>query len=120
MAIQSYRELEVWKQAVDLVTEIYEVTLKFPKSEQFGLTAQIRRASVSVASNISEGYGRNHRGDYLHHLSMARGSLCEVETQLIIAGRLKFITKDDAVPAWELTQSVGKMLFAMIRKLRGE
>ncbi len=117
MALQSYRDLEVWKQAIDLVTEVYTLSANFPKSEQFGLTIQIRRASVSIASNIPEGYGRKHRGDYLHRLSIAQGSLCEVETQIIIAGRLKFITKAEASRAWELTQSVGKMLFVMIKKL---
>ena len=102
---------------MDLVTEIYQLTQRFPKSEQFGLTAQVRRASVSVASNIAEGYGRSHRGDYIHHLSIARGSLCELETQLIIAGRLKYITKADAKNAWTLSQDLGKMLLAMLRKL---
>lgn len=115
--IQSYRELEVWKKTMELVTEVNTATLGFPKNEQFGLTAQLRRASVSVPSNIAEGYGRSHRGDYLHHLSIARGSLCEIETQLIIAGRLMYIGKDEARKIWNLAQDVGKMLLAMQRKL---
>jgi four helix bundle protein len=117
MAIQSYRELEVWNLAVDLVTEIYTLSERFPKKEQFILTAQICRASISIPSNIAEGYGRKHRGDYVHHLSIAKGSLCEVETQIIIAGRLKYVTKVDVKKAWDLTQSIGKMLTVMIGKL---
>jgi four helix bundle protein len=117
MAIKHYRELEVWNQAMDLVIEIYFLSKKLPKDERFGLISQMQRASVSIPSNIAEGYGRTHRGDYLHHLSIARGSSCELETQMIIAGRLKFITQPDVKKSWQLAQAVGKMLTSMQKKL---
>ena len=120
MPIKSYRELEVWKRSVDLVTEIYALTKKLPSDQRFGLTAQMQRSALSIPSNIAEGYGRSHRGDYLHHLSMANGSLCELETQLIIAGRLKYITRSDAEAVWGLCQETGKMLSAIIKSLKSK
>jgi four helix bundle protein len=102
---------------MDLVIEIYFLSKKLPKDERFGLISQMQRASVSIPSNIAEGYGRIHRGYYLHHLSIARGSLCELETQMIIAGRLKFITQSDVKKSWQLAQAVGKMLTSMQKKL---
>ncbi len=116
--LTSYRELDVWKKAVDLVEAIYELSRQLPDDEKFGLVSQIRRAAVSVPSNIAEGYGRQHRGDYLRHLSVANGSLKEMETQLLIAGRLGFINRDQARPAWELSQEVGRMLSALSASLR--
>ncbi|HOW19678.1 MAG TPA: four helix bundle protein, partial [Phycisphaerae bacterium] len=89
MALQTYRDLEAWQRAIDLVEAVYVLTRGFPNAERFGLTSQTQRASVSIPSNIAEGYGRSHRGDYLHHLSMARGSLMELEIQLTIAVRLR-------------------------------
>lgn len=120
MPIKTYRELEVWKRGVDLVTEIYSLTKKLPRDERFGLMTQLQRSALSIPSNIAEGYGRSHRGDYLHHLSMANGSLCELETQLIIAGRLKYITQADARTAWSLCQETGKMLSAIMRSLKAK
>ena len=110
MALQTYRDLDVWKKSVDCVEEIYKLTRGFPPDEKYGLTSQMRRAAVSVPANIAEGYGRKHRGDYLHHLSFARGSLAELETHLIIAVRLQFLTKEEAQDVWPLLQDVGKML----------
>ena len=117
MAIKHYRELEVWNIAMDLVIEIYFVGKKLPADERFGLIQQIQRSAVSIPSNIAEGYGRIHRGDYIHHLSMSRGSLCELETQLILCGRLGYVTKTDARKAWGLCQSIGKMLNTMLKAL---
>jgi four helix bundle protein len=117
MAIKHYRELEVWNIAMDIVIEIYFVGKKLPSVERFGLIQQLQRSAVSIPSNIAEGYGRLHRGDYIHHLSMARGSLCELETQLILCGRLGYITKADARKAWGLCQSVGKMMNTMLKTL---
>jgi four helix bundle protein len=110
MPAKTYRSLEVWQKAMDLVEAIYRLSAEFPKEEKYGLTSQMQRAAVSVPANIAEGYGRTHRGDYLHHLSIARGSLAELETHLTIVVRLKFVTRDRAVEVWSLTQSVGKML----------
>ena len=115
--ISSYRDLHVWQRAVELVEEIYRLSALFPNDERFGLTSQIRRAAVSVPSNVAEGYGRRRKGQYLHHLDIANGSLAEVETQLIIAGRLGFIEKDQAQKAWSLLQDTGKMLTGLTRSL---
>ena len=110
MGLQSYRFLEVWQRGIDLVELIYKLSAAFPSDERFGLTSQVRRAAVSIPSNIAEGYGRSHRGDYLRFLSIARGSLSDVETQLIVAGRLKFASREDLNPAWELCQRMGMIL----------
>jgi len=103
---------------MELVEESYRLTANFPAEERFGLTSQIRRSAVSIPSNIAEGYGRTDRGDYCRHLSIANGSLKELETQLIIAGRLGFTTRTNATRAWNLTQDVGKMLSRLTTVLR--
>lgn len=115
--IHSYRDLHVWQRAVELVEEVYRVSAGFPAEERYGLTSQIRKAAVSVPSNIAEGYGRRRTGHYVHHLDIANGSLKEVETQLIIAGRLAFIEKEQAKEAWSLLQQTGKMLTGLTRSL---
>jgi len=90
-----YKELEVWKESKDLVKQIYKVTESFPSTEQFGLINQIRRCSISIPSNIAEGIGRNHIKDTLQFLFIARGSLFELETQLILSFELSFISSED-------------------------
>jgi len=92
--IKSYRDLVVWQKAMDLVTEIYRVSREFPKDEIFGLTGQMRRAAVSVPSNIAEGYGKSSRKEYIFFLTHARGSLLELETQILIAGNLTYYYSD--------------------------
>jgi four helix bundle protein len=119
MAVQTYRDLEVWQKSMDMVEEIYRLTKRFPKDEMFGLTSQIRRASVSVPANIAEGYGRLHRKEYLNHLSIAQGSLLEAETHLQIAVRLEYLDREQVEHAWGLMQDVGKMLRRLITALRG-
>jgi four helix bundle protein len=89
--IRSYRDLELWQKAMDLVVETYGLTNLLPKSETYGLSSQIRRAAASVPANIAEGHGREHLGDYVHHLSVANGSLMELETHILVAGRLKYV-----------------------------
>ena len=118
MALKSYRELDVWKRGVDLVESVYRLTSQWPESERFGLTSQARRAATSIPANIAEGYGRSHSKEYQHHLAYARGSLLELETHIIVAGRLGFMSKSDARPSWALCQEVGKMLRSQIRALR--
>ena len=95
MGLKTYRELDVWKKAIDLVEAVYVLTATFPASERYGLASQLQRSAVSIAANIAEGYGRSHRGDYLHHLSISRGSLMEVETHLTLAVRLKLASRED-------------------------
>lgn len=123
MALKSYRELEVWQRAVDLVEAVYQVTRAWPDAERYGLTSQAQRAAISIPANIAEGYGRSHRGDYLHHLSIARGSLMELETHLIVAHRLKYISKPGATALWKQCQRVGQLLnrhLAAIERLAHE
>jgi four helix bundle protein len=114
--LQSYRDLLVWQKAMDLVDANYVLSAKFPFDERYALTSQIRRAAVSVPSNIAEGYGCN-RGDYVRHLVIANGSLKEIETQIAVGGRQKYISREESVPAWQLCQEVGKMLIALIKSL---
>jgi four helix bundle protein len=120
MALKSYRDLEVWQKAMDLVVEIYRLVGKFPRQEQYGLTLQMQRAAVSIPSNIAEGYGRLHRGDYIHHVSIARGSLAELETQLTLSVRLGFASRNDVLPIWSLTQDVGQMLTRLLSSLESK
>ena len=118
MGLASYRGLDAWKKAMSLVEEVYRLTADFPPEEKFGLTSQMRRASVSVPANTAEGYGRIHRGDYVHHLSMSRGSLAELETLLTIAVRLKLTTRAAAVPCWKLAQDEGMILNKLLASLK--
>jgi four helix bundle protein len=96
---------------------IYKLTAAFPASEQFGLTNQLRRAAVSVASNIAEGYGRSTKGEYVLFLGHARGSNCEIQTQLVIADGLNFGAAESRRKANELSGEVSRMLVAMMNKL---
>jgi len=114
----SFKDLIVWQRAIELTVAIYQVTAAFPSSEQFGLTNQLRRASVSIASNIAEGYGRNTRGEYLQFLGHARGSNFEVETQLVIARKVGFGNEKEGKHANDLSNEVGRMLVALMKKLR--
>ena len=114
----SFRDLVVWQRAMQLCLTIYALTSRFPTSEQFGLTNQLRRASVSIASNIAEGYGRSTKGEYVLFLGHARGSNCEVQTQLLISKALGFGSNDLLDKAEELSQEVSRMLVSIMRKLR--
>ena len=93
--VESYQDLQVWQKSMDLVLECYRVTQRFPSNEQFGLTAQLKRAAVSVPANIAEGFGRWHRKEFVRFLLTANGSLKEVETHLLISQRLGFLQKAD-------------------------
>ncbi len=118
MSLKTYRELEAWKVAMQLVEQIYTVTKQFPSDERFGLISQVRRAVVSIPTNIAEGYGRTHRGDYLRFVSIARGSLSEVETLLTISARIGACDRDELVPIWETAQSTGRLLRGLWRSLQ--
>ena len=118
MPIRSYRDLKVWQKAVDLAVDCYRLSHRLPRSETYGLSSQIQRSATSIPANIAEGHGRKHLGDYLHHLSMANGSLMELETHLLIAARLMFLGSDDLKPAFLQTAEVGRMLSGLILKLQ--
>ncbi len=114
----SFKDLIVWQRALQLSTEIYRLSSSFPKSELFGLTNQMRRAAVSIASNIAEGYGRSTKGEYLQSLGYARGSNCELQTQLMIAGALGLGEEKRRMSAEGLSADVSRLLNALINKLR--
>lgn len=115
---ESYKELVVWQRSVQLALAVYKLTSSFPTSERFGLTNQLRRASVSIASNIAEGYGRSTKGEYILFLGHARGSNFEVQTQLIISAGLGFGKEDFREHVKGLSEEVSRMLVAMMSKLR--
>ena len=112
-----YSDLRVWQEGMDLVTEVYRVTRGFPAEEKFGLASQMQRAAVSVPSNIAEGRGRKSTRAYTNHLSIAFGSLMELETQIQIALRLAYAAEDDATQLLAKTNDVGKMLSALKNSL---
>ena len=118
--VRSYRDLKVWQKAMDLVVASYRVTRELPPNESYGLVTQIRRAAVSVPSNIAEGHGREHLGDYLRHLSVANGSLMELETQILIAERLGYMPAADVRGVLSATAEVGRMLAGLVRALKGK
>ena len=118
MALRSYRELLVWQKAMDLVAECYRVGTLLPRTELYGLKSQIERAAVSMPANIAEGHGREHLGDYLHHLSIAKGSVAELETHLLIALRLYLVNEVDVARALGLSTEVSKMLAGLTKNLR--
>src|SRR5690348_3439026 len=103
MSTTGYRSLRVWQRAMDLVVESYALAHRLPLHERYGLASQLRRAAVSIPANIAEGNGRVHRGDYVHHLSIARGSLMELETHIEIAHRLQYLHEDDLAKSRELS-----------------
>ena len=115
--IESYRDLIVWQKSIQLVKGIYQLTRSFPKEELYGLVMQMRRSSVSIPSNIAEGYGRNSKTDYLRFLKIAVGSLYELQTQLEIATELGFTRKADMRDVLGLGIEIEKMLIALIRNL---
>ncbi|NEQ86367.1 MAG: four helix bundle protein [Moorea sp. SIO2I5] len=118
LEVKSYRDLKVWNRAMDLVVLCYKLTSKLPKTEIYGLSSQIQRAAVSIPANIAEGKGRQHLGDYIHHLSIANGSLKELETHLLITRRLSYLENYELKPVLELSDEIGIMLKSLIKKLK--
>lgn len=116
--IQSFRELEVWRQAVDLSVEIYQASRQFPKHETFGLASQMQRSSVSVAANVAEGHARQHTAEFVQFLSIARGSLAELLTHVIISRRLGYIPEATELELVGKIESVSRMLTRMQATLR--
>lgn len=116
--LRSFKDLIVWQKAYKLTLGTYEISAKFPKSEQYGLSAQMRRAAVSVVSNIAEGYARKGRREYINFLSIAYASLSELETQLLLSKDLEYIKEDNLKGLLDLKDEVGGMLFSMQQKLK--
>ena len=114
----SYRQLKVWQSSIDLAETIYRLTADFPASEIYGLSSQMRRASVSIPSNIAEGWGRHSRKDYSRFVLMSRGSNDELQTQLVIAERLSFGDKAILMEATALSEEIGKMLHGLHKFLQ--
>ena len=115
--LKNYKELKVWQKAYQLCLEIYRVTKVFPKEERYGLTSQIRRAAVSVPSNIAEGYGRKTKGEYIHALYIAYSSNCELETQILLSADLGFIDSENLKYLQNNMGEVERMLKGLIKSL---
>jgi len=116
--VESYRDLQVWQRGMKLVEQVYTLTEPFPASEKYELTSQLRRAAVSVPSNIAEGWGHSSQKQYTHFLELARSSLFEVETQILIANRLGYVDADERDRILSETDSESKMLLSLMRSLR--
>lgn len=116
--MDSYRELRVWQQGMDLAVACYEQTKSYPRDEMFGMTSQIRRAASSIPANIAEGWGRQSTGDYVRFLRIAQGSLKETETHLILSNRVGLLSASALSDLERQTESIGKMLASLIRKLQ--
>jgi four helix bundle protein len=116
----SYRDLRIWQEAVDLALVIYRATTDFPKHELYGLTSQMRRAAVSVSSNIAEGKGHSSDGDFIRFLFHARGSLLELQTQILIAGGLRYLSEEQAADLTRITDDLGRGLNGLIQAVRGK
>jgi len=117
MPVSDHRQLVVWQKGVQLALHTYRLSCRFPRQEMYGLTSQIRRAAVSVPANIAEGNGRMHRREYANHVSMARGSLREVETLAEIAHGLGYLSTEELAEFRELLDHLGRMLTSLLKRL---
>ncbi len=113
-----YKDLKVWQKAMELAKEVYEITSSFPKEEKYGLTSQINRSVVSVPSNIAEGAGRNSNNEFVHFLSIASGSLCELETQLILSVTFKYFENKKLEELSERIKELQNMIFKLQESLK--
>lgn len=116
--IKTFRDLIVWQKSISFVAEIYKMTNVFPKEEQFSLTSQLRRAAISIPSNIAEGFGRHTRKEYIRFLQIAIGSTFELQTQIEIAKNLNFISQENFSRVFELSREIERMLSSLITKLK--
>ena len=115
--MKTYRDLLVWQKAIAFVTQIYKSAKVFPKEELYGLTSQIKRSAISIPSNISEGYGRKSRNDYIRFLQIAMGSLFEIQTQLEISKNLGFLSESRFSELYESSREIERMLSSLINKI---
>ena len=118
--LKNYKDLKVWKKSYELCLEIYRITAKFPKEERYGLTSQIRRSVVAIPSNIAEGYGRKTTRDYIRMLYISYGSVCELETQILLAGDLDLIEKSELGALKKDIAEIERMLTALIKSLENK
>jgi four helix bundle protein len=118
--LKNYKDLNVWQKSYDLCLKIYRITAKFPNEERYGLTSQIKRSAVSIASNIAEGYGRKTTVDYIRMLYISYGSVCELETQILLAGDLGFIEKGELGTIKKDIAEIERMLKALINSLENK
>src|SRR3989344_966960 len=116
MYLKSFKELIVWQKSMDLAVLIFDLTSKFPKSELYGLVSQMRRAAVAIPSNIAEGYGRRSRKEFHQFIAIAYSSALELETQLLLTKRLKFVSSNDFTKTYSLLQENLKMLNSLLSK----
>ncbi|MFB8798316.1 MAG: four helix bundle protein [Microcoleus sp.] len=118
--IRSYRDLEVWKEGMNLAEASYKITKSFPREEIYGMISQIRRSAASIPANIAEGYGREYRAEYIQFLRVAQGSLKELETHLLLSARVELTTVQAVSPILNQCDSVGRLLRALIRSLQSK
>jgi|LFRM01.1.fsa_nt_gb four helix bundle protein len=111
--VKSYKDLTVWQKSMDMVVDVYALTKSFPHSEVFGLASQMQRAAVSIPSNVAEGCERGTQGDFARFLSIASGSVAELETQILVATKLGYLTPESIGPVLSLCDEIGKMLRAL-------
>ncbi|MDR0868553.1 MAG: four helix bundle protein [Planctomycetota bacterium] len=118
--VRDFRDLVVWQRAMDLSVDIYRATKRFPKEERYGLTSQMRRAAVSIPSNIAEGNGRNSGSDYLRFLAIANGSLAELKTQILLSERIGYLDPSGAEKLFASANEVGWILAGLVKALQKE
>jgi len=115
--LRNYKDLKVWQKSYQLCLEVYKITKPFPSEERYGLTSQIRRATVSIPSNIAEGYGRRTTGEYLQSLYISYGSICELETQILLSRDLDYLSKQSSERIEAILGEVERMLKALIKSV---
>jgi len=118
--LKNFKELKVWQKSYQLCLELYEITKDFPNEEKYGLSSQLRRAAISIPSNIAEGYGRKTIPDYVRCLYIAYGSTCELETQTLLSGDLNYLKEVDQSTLLEKIKEVERMLMALIKSLENK
>ncbi len=118
--MRSHEDLKVWQESIQFVTQIYEITKNFPKSELYGIVSQIRRSAISIPSNIAEGAGRNHKKEYIQFCYISLGSLAELETQIIIASNLKYIENKTLKQFTTIIRHIRSMLSGLIKSLKNQ
>ncbi len=118
--LKNFKDLNVWQKSYNICIELYKLTRSFPNEEKFGLTSQMRRAAISVPSNIAEGYGRKTIPDYVRCLYIAYGSICELETQTLLSGDLQYLNNEDQAVLLDKIKEVERMLMALIKSLENK